>query len=150
MTKRCALVLLIGVLLLGSTGCSLFSSSGPDDALRAFAEALQRRDAGAAAAATDDPDAATPVITSMFDGMGKNASVTVDVAEPDDAAENQATTKLGYTWTFGPDRTLHYEATATATKTARAARSVLDSGRSLGTGIRLLRFARSLLFVPGD
>ncbi|MET4432858.1 penicillin-binding transpeptidase domain-containing protein [Mycolicibacterium sp. 624] len=116
MTKRCALVLLIGVLLLGSTGCSLFSSSGPDDALRAFAEALQRRDAGAAAAATDDPDAATPVITSMFDGMGKNASVTVDVAEPDDAAENQATTKLGYTWTFGPDRTLHYEATATATK----------------------------------
>lgn len=116
MTKRCALVLLIGVLLLGSTGCSLFSSGGPDDALRAFAEALQRRDAGAAAAATDDPDAATPVITSMFDGMGKNASVTVDVAEPDDAAENQATTKLGYTWTFGPDRTLHYEATATATK----------------------------------
>lgn len=116
MTKRCALVLLIGVLLLGSTGCSLFSSSGPDDALRAFAEALQRRDAGAAATATDDPDAATPVITSMFDGMGKNASVTVDVAEPDDAAENQATTKLGYTWTFGPDRTLHYEATATATK----------------------------------
>ncbi|UNB54641.1 penicillin-binding transpeptidase domain-containing protein [Mycolicibacterium sp. YH-1] len=116
MTKRCALVLLIGVLLLGSTGCSLFSSSGPDDALRAFAEALQRRDAGAAAAATDDPDAATPVITSMFDGMGKNASVTVDVAEPDDPAENQATTKLGYTWTFGPDRTLHYEATATATK----------------------------------
>jgi hypothetical protein len=116
MTKRCALVLLIGVLLLGSTGCSLFSSSGPDDALRAFAEALQRRDAGAAAAATDDPGAATPVITSMFDGMGKNASVTVDVAEPDDPAENEATTKLGYTWTFGPDRTLHYEAPATATK----------------------------------
>lgn len=116
MTKRCALVLLIGVLLLGSTGCSLFSSSGPDDALRAFAEALQRKDAGAAAAATDDPDAATPVITSMFDGMGKNAAVTVDVTEPDDSAENQATTKLGYTWTFGPDRTLHYESTATATK----------------------------------
>ena len=45
MSRRCALVLLVGVLLLGSTGCSLFSSSGPEDAFRAFAEALQRKDA---------------------------------------------------------------------------------------------------------
>lgn len=121
MTRRCALVLLLCVLLVGSTGCSLFSSDGPEDAFRALAEALQRKDASAAAAATDDPAAAAPVITSMFDGLGTNASVTVDVAEPDDAApdataENQATTKLGYTWTFGPGRTLHYEATATAAK----------------------------------
>ncbi len=61
--------------------CSLFSSSGPEDAFHAFADALQRRDAGAAANATDDPAAATAAITAMFDGMGKDAAVTVAVGE---------------------------------------------------------------------
>jgi hypothetical protein len=138
MTRRCALVLLVGVLLLGSTGCSLFSSNGPEDAFRAFAEALQRKDAGAAAAATDDPSAATPVITSMFDGMGPNASVTVDVSDPGDTADKQATTKLGYTWTFGPERTLRYEATATATKDGddwRVQWSYRDLHPQLGPGL---------------
>ena len=50
----------------------------------------------------------------MFDGMGKDASVTVDVSDPETTTTRPA--KLGYTWTFGPERTLHYEATATATK----------------------------------
>lgn len=138
MTKRCALVLLVGVLLLGSTGCSLFSGSNPEDAFRAFAEALQRKDADAAAAATDDQAAATPVITSMFDGMGANASVTVDVSDPDDAVENHATTKLGYTWTFGPGRTLQYEATATAAKDGddwRVEWSPTDLHPKLGPGV---------------
>jgi hypothetical protein len=111
MTIRAVLSTLFCVLLLSATGCSLFSSPGPDDAFRAFANALQRKDGGAAAASTDDPNAATAAITSMFDGMGKDAAVKVDVVQPDDDSN---TAKLSYSWSFGPDRTLTYDATATA------------------------------------
>jgi len=117
MIRRRVLPLLLCVLLIGSTGCSLFSSSGPEDAFRAFAEAMQRKDANAAAAATTDPAAATPVITSMFDGMGANATVNVQVAEAAETGDSeQDSTKLSYTWTFGPDRTLRYDASASGTK----------------------------------
>lgn len=113
MTRRRALALLLCVLLIGSTGCSLFSSSGPEDALHAFTDALQRKDPNAAAAATTDPAAATPIITSMFDGMGKDATVAVTSTKQGDD-EDKAT--LSYTWTFGPNKTLSYDAQATATK----------------------------------
>jgi hypothetical protein len=119
MTRRRVLTLLLCVLLSIPTGCSLFSSGGPEDTVRAFADALQRKDANAAAAVTGDAAAAAPVITSMFDGMGKDASVTVDVGEttkPDDSNPERATAKLAYTWTFGPGRALRYDATATAEK----------------------------------
>ena len=111
MTIRAVLSTLFCVLLLGATGCSLFSSPGPDDAFRAFADALQRKDGGAAAASTDDPNAATAAIKSMFDGMGKDAAVKVDVVQADDESN---TAKLSYSWSFGPDKTLTYDATATA------------------------------------
>jgi hypothetical protein len=113
MTRRCAVSLVLCVLLLGSTGCSLFSSAGPADAFHAFAEALQRKDAGAAAAVTTDPSAATPVITSMFDGMPTDATLTVEAGESGDD-ENQAT--LAYQWSFGPGKEFRYDAKATATQ----------------------------------
>ena len=116
MTRRCALWILLCVLLLGSTGCSLFFGSAPEDAFHAFADALGRKDATAAATSTDDASAANPIITSMFDGMGKNASVAVGVTDISDKGDDKATAKLNYTWTFGPDRTLRYDATAAATK----------------------------------
>ncbi|WP_319458134.1 MULTISPECIES: penicillin-binding transpeptidase domain-containing protein [unclassified Mycobacterium] len=116
MTRRCVLTLLLCVLLPMSTGCSLFSSSGPDDALHGFADALQRKDANAAATETTDAATATPVITSMFDGMGKNASVAVDVTDISEPGDDKATAKLTYTWTFGPGHTMRYDATATAVK----------------------------------
>ena len=111
MTRRRTLALLAIVLLVGATGCSLFSSPSPRDAFGALATALARRDAGAAAAITDDRDAATAAITSMFDGMGKDATVKVDVSRPGD---DDKTAKLAYSWTFGPGKTLSYDATATA------------------------------------
>jgi hypothetical protein len=112
MTSRRALPILVLVLLLSSTGCSWFSGPGPQDAFRTFAEAIGRKDPGAAAA-TDDPNAATPVITSTFDGMGKAATVKVDVAK---AGDDDKSAKLSYTWSFGPGKTLQYDATATAAK----------------------------------
>jgi len=126
MTRRCVLTLLLCVLLPMSTGCSLFSSSGPEDALRGFAETLQRKDANAAATETTDAAAATPVITSMFDGMGKNASVVVDVTDVSEPGDDKATAKLTYTWTFGPGHTMRYAATATAVKAGDAWRVQWD------------------------
>ncbi|GAA1480880.1 penicillin-binding transpeptidase domain-containing protein [Gordonia sinesedis] len=86
-------------------GCFL-SSDSPDDALSRFADALERRDAQAAAAATDDPDAARPVMTSMFDGLGKKATVTTDPGLVDD---KKVTGTIAYRWSFGPDKTASYQ-----------------------------------------
>jgi hypothetical protein len=111
MTRRCLLSILCCAVLLGATGCSLFSSPGPQDAFHAFADALQRKDGGAAAASTDDPGAATAVIASMLDGMGKDATVKIAARQPGD---DEKTATLTYSWTFGPDKTLNYDVTATA------------------------------------
>jgi hypothetical protein len=101
MTRRFVLFVVTCVLVLGSTSCSLFSRSGPEDAFNAFADAMQRRDVNAAAASTDDPASAAPTLTAMFDGMGKDAAVAVKV---DAAGDDQPTATLGYTWSLGPGR----------------------------------------------
>lgn len=113
MTRRCLLLILLSALLLGSTSCSLFSSPEPEDAFRAFAEALTRKDGGAAAANTDDQNAASAAITSMFNGMSKDATLKVDVSLPGDDGK---TAKLTYSWSFGANKALNYDATATATQ----------------------------------
>ncbi|MDT5064539.1 MAG: hypothetical protein QOK02_694 [Mycobacterium sp.] len=113
MTRRFTLSVLTCLLVLGATGCSLFSSSGPEDAFHALADALQRKDPTAAAASTTDSASATPVIAAMFDGMGKDATVAVNVVA---AGDDNPTAKLDYTWSFGPGRTFAYEADATAVK----------------------------------
>src|SRR3978361_2117139 len=113
MTRRCVLSVLLSALLLGSTSCSLFSSPEPEAPFRAFAEALTRKDGGAAAANTDDQTAASAAITSMFNGMSKDAALKVDVSKPGD---DDKTAKLTYSWSFGPKKTLNYDATATATQ----------------------------------
>ena len=101
-------IVVVCALVLTLAGCS---SPGPDDPFRAFAEALGKRDAKAAAAQTSDPGAAEPVITSMFDGMGSAATVRVDTAsvEGDENAET-----LNYQWTLAPGREFGYAATGTA------------------------------------
>ncbi|MFL0243113.1 penicillin-binding transpeptidase domain-containing protein [Mycobacterium sp. SMC-17] len=113
MTKRTAL-LLTCTLLLGSTGCSLFGGPEPEDAFNAFADALHRKDSGAAAKDTTDAGASEPAIKSMFDGMGKNA--TLDVKATPGDGDNKSTAKLAYTWSFGPGREFSYDTTAIATK----------------------------------
>lgn len=112
MTKRIAL-LLTCTLLLGTTGCSMFNGPEPEDAFNAFADALNRKDSGAAAKDTTDT-ASEPVIKSMFDGMGKNA--TLDVKATPGEGDNKSTAKLAYTWSFGPGREFRYDTTAIATK----------------------------------
>lgn len=113
MTKRIAL-LLTCTLLLGTTGCSMFNGPEPEDAFNAFADALHRKDSDAAAKDTTDTTASEPAIKSMFDGMGKNA--TLDVKATPGEGDNKSTAKLAYTWSFGPGREFRYDTTAIATK----------------------------------
>lgn len=113
MTKRIAL-LLTCTLFLGTTGCSMFDSPEPEDAFNAFADALHRKDSSAAAKDTTDAAASEPAIKSMFDGMGKNA--TLDVKATAGEGDNKSTAKLAYTWSFGPGREFRYDTTAIATK----------------------------------
>lgn len=113
MTRRFVLSILLCALLFGSTGCSLFDKPGPQDAFRAFADALGRKDGPAAGATTDDQTAATAAITSMLDGMGKDATLKVAVSPPGD---DEKTTKLTYSWSFGPNKNLDYDVAATATQ----------------------------------
>ncbi|MGA5541554.1 penicillin-binding transpeptidase domain-containing protein [Mycobacterium sp. NPDC051198] len=101
--------LLIG-LFLPVVGCS--SSPDPADRFAAFADALQRKDAHGAAAQTNDPAAAEPAITSMFNGMGDAASVKVS-AEPDD----QTGATLKYQWSWGEGHDFGYDTAGTAAKT---------------------------------
>ncbi|MBU9767086.1 penicillin-binding protein [Mycobacterium sp. TNTM28] len=111
MTQQRAWFLLL-CLFLPLVACS--SSPDPADRFAAFADALQRKDAHAAAAETSDPAAAETAITSMFDGMGDAAAVKVS-AEPQDGNESGAT--LDYQWSWGEGRDFSYDATGTATKT---------------------------------
>lgn len=96
-------------LFLPLVGCS--SSPDPADRFAAFADALQRKDAHGAAAQTNDPAAAEPAITSMFNGMGDAASVKVS-AEPDD----QTGAALKYQWSWGEGHDFGYDTTGTAAK----------------------------------
>jgi len=95
-------------------GCSWFSDK-PADGFAAFTAALKAKDAAAAASHTTDPAAATPVISAMFDGMGKAATVDVTTG-PVNEGSGDPTSTLTYTWSFGPGKQLHYDATATATQ----------------------------------
>ena len=103
--------LLVVGLFISVVGCS--SSPDPADRFSAFAEALGRKDAAAAAAQTSDPAAAEAAITAMLAGMGDAANVSVAV-EPEEGDDAGATLK--YTWTWGEGRDFGYDTTATAAK----------------------------------
>ncbi|OBB61665.1 penicillin-binding protein [Mycobacterium sp. 852013-51886_SCH5428379] len=109
---------IVCALVLSLVGCS---SPSPEDPFRAFADALNKRDAAAAAAQTDDPAAAESVITTMFDGMGSTATVQVEPA----AIEGEETgATLTYRWTAAPGREFGYEATGTAERSGDAWRLI--------------------------
>ncbi|MFC6014524.1 penicillin-binding transpeptidase domain-containing protein [Nocardia lasii] len=101
--------ILVVVLAALPLGCS----SGPDQpqtVAESFAAALTSGDASAAAAMTDAPEQAGPVLSALFDNLGKND--TVRVASTDDDSFT-----LESTWKFGPDGRNEW----TYTSTGRAA-----------------------------
>lgn len=112
MTKRISVSLLTVALL--ASGCSLLHGHQPHDAFNAFADALHRKDADAAAKITDNAGGADPVIKSMFDGMAKDA--TLDVKPTLSGGDDSSNAKLTYTWNFGPGQQFSYDTVVTAAK----------------------------------
>lgn len=91
-------------------GVSACSRPSPSDALQTFADALGRRDAAAAAAVTDQPDAARSAVQKMFDGMGTRARPAVTATLVDDKL---VTATLAYRWDLGRGHTAAYTSTVT-------------------------------------
>lgn len=88
-------------------------STGPDQpetVATAFAAALTSGDAAAAAALTDAPAQATPVLTALFENLGRTD--TVRVSDTDDSSFT-----LESTWKFGPEGRNEWTYTTTGTAT---------------------------------
>ncbi|MGW6423739.1 penicillin-binding transpeptidase domain-containing protein [Nocardia sp. NPDC055053] len=99
------------VLLLALALLPVACSSGPDQpqtVADAFATALSSGDAAAAAALTDAPDQARPVLTTLFENLGKNDSVRV-------SATGDSSFTLESTWKFGPGGRNEWTYTSTGT-----------------------------------
>ncbi|MFE7722737.1 penicillin-binding transpeptidase domain-containing protein [Nocardia rhizosphaerihabitans] len=99
------------VLLLALALLPVACSSGPDQpqtVADAFAAALSSGDAAAAAALTDEPDQARPVLTTLFENLGKNDSVRV-------SATDDSSFTLESTWKFGPEGRNDWTYTSTGT-----------------------------------
>ncbi|MFD4429207.1 penicillin-binding transpeptidase domain-containing protein [Nocardia sp. NPDC058497] len=99
------------VLLLALALAPVACSSGPDQpqtVADAFAAALSSGDAAAAAALTDEPDQAHPVLTTLFENLGKNDSVRV-------SATDDGSFTLESTWKFGPEGRNEWTYTSTGT-----------------------------------
>ena len=90
----------------GVAGCGLFGGSGPEDAADAFATAWSAGDIAAAAAATDDPQAATQVLADARDAL-KPVSVKAEVAQVRTATE-RAAASVDVTWDLGQGRVWTY------------------------------------------
>jgi hypothetical protein len=87
----------------------LASCSDAGDRLRstvtAFADALSRGDAAAAAALTTDDGNARTTLAALFDSLGKDVHVGVSAVDDDDGA---GTFSLDTTWKFGPDKQIQW------------------------------------------
>jgi hypothetical protein len=68
--------------------------------VHAFADALNKGDAQAAAALTTDPAQASDTLGKLFDSLGRSAHVDVSTI---DQKDNNATFTLAATWKFGKD-----------------------------------------------
>lgn len=94
------------VLVAGLGGCGLLGSSGPDAAVADFVTAWSAGDIPAAAAATDDAQAATQVLTSVREAL-KPVSVKAEVTQVREATD-RATASMTVTWDLGQGRVWNY------------------------------------------
>ncbi|MCT7657228.1 penicillin-binding transpeptidase domain-containing protein [Mycobacterium sp. CPCC 205710] len=94
-------------------GCSA-SEDRLDSAVRAFADALSKGDAAAAAAVTSDPGPASDTLRPLFESLGTDLQVEAGDIERKD---NAATFTLNTTWKFRDGRTQWtYTTNGTATE----------------------------------
>jgi cell division protein FtsI/penicillin-binding protein 2 len=108
--RRLPALLTAVVLLVGLTGCGLWRRDGPEEAARAFAAAWSAGDDRRAATLTDDPDAATTLLTSAREELAP-AALAVQVGQVRTAADT-ATASLDLRWDLGQGRVWSYVAEA--------------------------------------
>lgn len=95
--------------MLSVSGCSLFDSDGPDDAVQSFVDALSNGDIPGAAALTDSPESARDTIGQAIDALGPE-SLTGEIRSVAEAADSSsARATLALTWQLPDDRTWSYE-----------------------------------------
>ncbi|MPY99774.1 MAG: penicillin-binding protein [Actinophytocola sp.] len=105
---RTSLSLLL-VTVLAVSGCSLFDSEGPDDAVQVFVNALSNGDIAGAAKLTDSPESARDAVDQAIDALGPE-SLTGEVKAVTEAADSSsAQATLALTWQLPDDRTWRYE-----------------------------------------
>ncbi|ULP35698.1 penicillin-binding transpeptidase domain-containing protein [Mycolicibacterium rufum] len=100
--RRVSAVLLVVLLLIA--GCS-DAGDRLRSTVQAFADALSRGDAAAAAKLTTDEAAAGKTLAALFDSLGKNVHVGVGAVRDDDGA---GTFTLDTTWKFGRDNQIQW------------------------------------------
>ena len=93
-------MVLVLAFMLVLAGCS-DSEDRLHATVHAFADALSRADPAAAAALTTDGSAASEVLGTLFDSLGKDVHVEAAAIEEKDGA---ATFTLDATWKFGPEK----------------------------------------------
>ncbi|HEU5471849.1 MAG TPA: penicillin-binding transpeptidase domain-containing protein [Actinophytocola sp.] len=99
-----------------ATSASVTAPAPPtSDVAGAFLAAFAKGDATAAAALTDDPQAAAGTLSSVWRGLAPQ-SVIAERAAPDPAATEVPFT---VTWTFGPQRVWTYPSTLSLTEARR-------------------------------
>ncbi|HET7667096.1 MAG TPA: penicillin-binding transpeptidase domain-containing protein [Mycobacterium sp.] len=117
-------------------GCGDDAADRLDTTVHSFADALNKGDAQAAAAATTDPAQASDTLGKLFDSLGKNAHIDVSKV---DHKDNDATFSLDATWKFGKDgrNQWSYSTTGAATQSGDAWKIKWDPAMvapGLGTG----------------
>ena len=103
-------VALLVLLLATVAGCGLIGGDGPEEAARAFATAWSGGDDRAAAALTDDPAAATALLTSVRESLAP-VGLAVQVGQVRTASD-AATASLDLRWDLGQGRIWSYHGEA--------------------------------------
>ena len=100
MGLRRKLFALFATLVLALAGCGDDATDRLNTTVYAFADALSKGDASAAAAVTTDPAQASDTLGKLFDSLGKNTHFEVSAV---DHKNDDATFSLTGTWKFGND-----------------------------------------------
>jgi transpeptidase family protein/MecA-like transpeptidase family protein len=109
-SSRSGPVALLILLLATVAGCGLIGGDGPEEAARAFATAWSGGDDRAAAALTDDPAAATALLTSVRESLAP-VGLAVQVGQVRTASDT-ATASLDLRWDLGQGRIWSYHGEA--------------------------------------
>lgn len=103
---RIAGLLLAAALAAAVSGCGLFSSSGPGPAVTDFLTAWSAGNIAAASAATDDPAAASQLLTATRTAL-QPVSITATLGQLREATD-KASASVDVTWDLGQGRRWHY------------------------------------------